>query len=166
MSSNLLLLLAVWIWMTRLFDSVPEKDRGLASLIFATYQSSRNWLTPERLFCYWIFHFQAPEISHILACLCSPYSPENSPDRNWTKGPLNINRASLVAGLVKNLSANAGDARSASLIPGLGRSPGERNGNPLQDSCLENPVDRGAWWATVPGAAKSQTWLSTHTHTE
>ena len=53
--------------------------------------------------------------------------------------------------VVKNLLANAGNA---GLIPGLGRSPGEGNGNPLQHSCLENPRDRGAWWATVHGAAK------------
>ena len=52
---------------------------------------------------------------------------------------------------------NAGDPGS---IPGLGRSPGERNGNPLQYSWLENPMDRGAWWATVPGVAKSRTQLS------
>ena len=52
---------------------------------------------------------------------------------------------------------NAGDPGS---IPGLGRSPGERNGNPLQYSWLENPMDRGAWWATVPGIAKSRTQLS------
>ena len=45
------------------------------------------------------------------------------------------------------------------LIPGLGRSPGERNGNPLQYYCLENPMDRGAWQATVHGVAKSQTRL-------
>ena len=45
-------------------------------------------------------------------------------------------------------------------IPGLGRSPGKGNGNPLQYSCLENPMDRGAWQATVHGVAKSQTWLS------
>ena len=51
-------------------------------------------------------------------------------------------------------------------IPGLGRSPGERNGNPLQYSCLENPMDRGAWRATVHGVAKSRTRLSdSHTHT-
>ena len=49
---------------------------------------------------------------------------------------------------------NVGDPGS---IPGLGRSPGEGNGNPLQYSCLENPMDRGAWWATVHGVAKSQT---------
>ena len=48
--------------------------------------------------------------------------------------------------MVKNLPANAGDA---GLIPGLGRSPGEGNGNPLQYSCLGNPMDRGAWQATV-----------------
>ena len=52
---------------------------------------------------------------------------------------------------------NAGDT---GLIPGLGRSPGEGNGNPLQYSCLENPVDRGTWWATVYRVSKSQTWLS------
>ena len=52
---------------------------------------------------------------------------------------------------------NAGDPGS---IPGLGRSPGERNGNPLQYSWLENPMDRGAWWATVPGIAKSRTQLT------
>ena len=59
--------------------------------------------------------------------------------------------------LVKNLPASAGDLRDADLIPGLGRSPGGGHGNPLQDSCLENPMDRGAWWATVHGGAKSQT---------
>ena len=48
---------------------------------------------------------------------------------------------------------------------GLGRSPGEGNGYPLQYSCLENSMDRGAWWATVHGVAKSQTWLKTNTHT-
>ena len=51
--------------------------------------------------------------------------------------------------VVKNLSANAGDARGTGLILGLGRSPGEGHGNPLQYACLENPMDRGAWWATV-----------------
>ena len=46
------------------------------------------------------------------------------------------------------------------LVPGLGRSPGEGNGNPLQYSCLENPMDRGAWWAIVHGVAKSWTWVN------
>ena len=59
--------------------------------------------------------------------------------------------------VVKNLPANAGDARDAGLIPRLGRSPGVGNGNPLQYSCLENPMDRGAWWATVHRITKSWT---------
>ena len=53
--------------------------------------------------------------------------------------------------MVKNLSANAGDM---GLIPGSGRSPGEGNGHLLQYSCLENPLDRGAWWATGHGVTK------------
>ena len=59
--------------------------------------------------------------------------------------------ASQVAQLVKNLPANAGDV---GLVPGSGRSPGERNGNPLQYSCLGNSMDRGAWWATDHGVTK------------
>ena len=59
--------------------------------------------------------------------------------------------------VVKNLPANVGDT---GLIPGLGRSPGGGNGNPLQDSCLENAMDRGAWSAIVHGVTKSQTQLS------
>ena len=54
----------------------------------------------------------------------------------------------------KNLPANAGDV---GLIPGSGRSPGEGNGNSFQYSCPGNPMDRGAWWATVHGVTKSQT---------
>ena len=60
--------------------------------------------------------------------------------------------------VVKNPPVNVGNMVSA---PGLGRSPGEGNGFSLQYSCLENPMDRGAWWATVHGVAKSQTQLST-----
>ena len=59
--------------------------------------------------------------------------------------------------VVKTLPASAGDARDIGLILGLGRSPGVGNGNLLQYSCLENSVVRGAWQATVSGAAKSQT---------
>ena len=55
--------------------------------------------------------------------------------------------------VIKNLSANAGDARDSGSIPGSGRSSGEGNGSPLQLSCLENPMDRGAWWARVHGVA-------------
>ena len=57
--------------------------------------------------------------------------------------------ASQVALVVKNLPANAGDVRDVGSIPGMKRSPGGGHGNPLQYSCLENHMDRGAWWATV-----------------
>ena len=68
---------------------------------------------------------------------------------------------SQVAPVVKNPPADAGDIRDVSSVPGMGRSPGGGHGNPLQCSCLENPMDRGAWRATVQGVAKSQTPLST-----
>ena len=64
-----------------------------------------------------------------------------------------------VALAVKDPPADAGNARDVGLIPGSGRSPGGGHGNPLQYSSLENPMDRGAWWATVHGVAKSQTRL-------
>ena len=61
--------------------------------------------------------------------------------------------------MVKNPPASAGDTGDVGLIPGSGRSPGEGHGNPLQYSCLENPKDRGAWWAAVHGVTKSRTRL-------
>ena len=72
---------------------------------------------------------------------------------------------------VKNLPVSAGDARDMGLIPGSGRSPRIGNGNPLQYSCLENPMDRGAWYpvawgATAHGVTKSQSQLSLSTHVE
>ena len=74
--------------------------------------------------------------------------------------------------MVKNLPANAGDARDAGSIPRLGRSSGVGNGNPLQYSRLENFMDRGAWWATDHGIAKElymterlSACVCTHTHT-
>ena len=60
----------------------------------------------------------------------------------------------------KESACIAGDIRDAGSIPGSGRSPKEGNGYPLQYSCLENPMDREAWWPTVHGTAKSQTQLS------
>ena len=61
--------------------------------------------------------------------------------------------------MVNNLSASAGDRGNTVLIPGLGRSPGEGHGNPLQYSCLENSMDRGAWRATVREITKNGTQL-------
>ena len=66
---------------------------------------------------------------------------------------------SQVALVEKNLLATAGDIRDASFIPGLERSPGEGHNNPLQYSCLENPIDRGAWQAVVHRVAQSWTRL-------
>ena len=69
--------------------------------------------------------------------------------------PNYLNLKGLPGGsMVKNLPANAGDERDTGSISGSGRSPGERNGNPLDYSCLENPKDRGAWWVTVHGVTK------------
>ena len=61
--------------------------------------------------------------------------------------------------MVKNLPANAGDIRDTGSIPGLGRYPGEGLGNLLQYSCLENPMDKGAWWAMVHRVIKNWTQL-------
>ena len=79
-----------------------------------------------------------------------------------------LNSLALFSGLprcseVKNPSASAGDVGSS---PASGSSTGEENGKPLQYSCPENPMDRGAWWATVHGVEKSWTRLSTHTATQ
>ena len=79
----------------------------------------------------------------------------NLPQQN--EGWFDRRLASLVAQRLKHLAYNAGDLGS---IPGWGRSPGEGNGNPLQYSCLENPMDGGACWATVHRVAKSWTQLS------
>ena len=65
--------------------------------------------------------------------------------------------------MINNLPANAGDIGDAGSTPGSGRTSGGGNSNPLQYSCLENSMDRGAWQATVHGVAKSQTQLSTLT---
>ena len=76
-------------------------------------------------------------------------------------------RASQVELVVKNPPTNAGDITDMGSIPGSGRSPGGGHGNPFQYSCLENPIDRGAWRATVHGVTKSQTQLkqlSMHAH--
>ena len=86
------------------------------------------------------------------------------------KQKLNIEqgrRAFQVVLVVKSLPANAGDRRVASSNPGLGRSPGEEHSDPLQYSCLENPMDRGDWQASVHRVTKSRTRLkrlSTHAH--
>ena len=71
--------------------------------------------------------------------------------------------------MIKISPANAGDIRDMTSVPGLGRSPGAGHGKPFQYSCLENPMDRGAWWATVHRVSNSQTGLkqlSTNMHSQ
>ena len=94
-----------------------------------------------------------------LAC-CSSWSRKESDTTerlNWTE----YIWSSQVALVVRNSPANAGNKTDSGFNPALGRSPGEGNGNPLQHSCLGNPMDRGAWWATDHGVPKSQRQLST-----
>ena len=78
---------------------------------------------------------------------------DSCPSSQWCHPAIS---SSVVPFFGKKSACNAGDSGS---IPGLGRYPGEGSGNPLQYSCLENSMDRGAWWVTVHGVAKSQTQL-------
>ena len=98
----------------------------------------------------WLHHLQifSPSPNAWLSCRIHFYCARKG-------GDLQARRASQMALLVKNPPANAGDIWNSGLIPGLGRSPGGGHGNPLQYSCLENPLERWAWWATVHGVTKS-----------
>ena len=86
-----------------------------------------------------------------------PTNWENLLAKYMSNIPVSIIWDSQMTLKVKNSPASAGDVKDVGLIPGLGRSPGGGHGNPLQYSCLGNPMDRGAWQATVCGVAKSQT---------
>ena len=93
-------------------------------------------------------------------------SPVRPPDAAGViNTPCAGRRAPRVAQVVESPPANAGDSRDTGLIPGLGRFPAVRHGNPLQNSCLENSMDRRAWWATVHGVTQCRTWLDTHART-
>ena len=94
---------------------------------------------------------------------CGPTQANQNQLRKLLELFRTIYSSSQVTLLVKNQPANAGDIRDVGWIPGSGRSPGGGNGNPLQYSCLENSKDRGTWWATGHGIAKSRTQLSTRT---
>ena len=94
-----------------------------------------------------------------LRCICQPHDPVQELPRcsKELHFPLVVRTSLLI---------NAGDTRDPGSIPGSGRSPGGGNGNPLQYSCLKNPMDRGAWRATVHSVTKSQTWQSSWAHTQ
>ena len=112
----------------------------------------------------------------ILGWVASPFSSKSSQPKDWTRVPCIASGFFTIwaiseAQVVRKPPANAGDLRDVGLIPGLGRSPGEGNDNPLQYPCLENPMDRGAWQAPAHRVAKSQTALKqfnmhTCTHTD
>ena len=91
-------------------------------------------------------------ITILMTPVCSFFS--------WFKAVVLEGMGFLGGAVVKNLPANTGDTGDMCLIPGSGRAPSGESGNPLQCSCLENPVDRGAWRATVHGVAEGQTRLS------
>ena len=94
-----------------------------------------------------------------LGC-CSQWSCKELDMTGWlTRKSSLIARVSRVVLAVKDPPASAGDLWDIGSIPGSGRSPGGGNGNPLQYSCLENPMDRRAWWATFHGVTKSRTGL-------
>ena len=94
----------------------------------------------------------------------SPWSPKSRTRLSHFHFHILFYRVSLVAVMVRNPAANAGDARDTGSILGSGRSPGEGHGNPLQYSCLENPMDRVAWWATVQRVPKSRTQVKRLLH--
>ena len=93
-----------------------------------------------------------------LAC-CSPWGHSRTRLSNGIATTRGEKRASQLLPVVKNPAASAEDVRDKGSIPGSERSPGGGHGNPLQYSCLEKSMDRGAWWATVHRIAKSQTRL-------
>ena len=100
--------------------------------------------------------------SSALGPLLSPVSIWCVPSDTWRES-LSVVLLSISEGLVKNPPADAGDIREVGSTPGSGRSPAGGHGNTLQYSYLENPMDRGAWQATVHGVAKSQTQLNDNT---
>ena len=122
-------------------ESSRPRDRTQVSSIIGRHLTV--WATRKGLFT------KCPLCSSVVTRIYISISNLTSPMAQWGK----------------ESTCNAGDTGDIHLIPGLGRSPGGEHGNPIQSSCLENPMDRRAWQATVHGVTKSRTWLSTHTHT-
>ena len=140
-----------------LFSSNPPHANSCSTSVYRHFScQDHQW--------HLYYHTQwATPLSHH-PCHSWPWGFHESHSHSW---------ASQVALVVKNPSANAGRRKRHGFNPWVGRSPGGEHGNPLQYSCLENPMDRGTWRATVHGVAKSGTQLKplsihthTHTHTE
>ena len=131
--------------------------------IFLT-QGSNSDLLPCRQIPYHLIHQGSPDYMVFILLFVDVYHTDWFANIEksllpWDKSHvIMVGLSCLLASSNRKESAhNAGDW---GLIPGSGRSPGEENGNPLQYSCLENPTESGAWWATVHRVAKSKTWLS------
>ena len=137
-------------------ETTPFKHSGISKGAFSTMSQSDCW--PCMFTTVNINHYELTEAEVL-------YSIGTS--RIKINPRIKRDQDALVALVVKNLPSSAGDLRNVGLIPELGRSPGEGNDNLLQYSCLENPVDRGDWLATVHLVAKNWTRLkqiSANTH--
>ena len=125
--------------------------------------NSKSHSVPSRLFLIWKIKVTHAIVlsAYYVACILFynitffPISQMGS----WISSNCPLKPASQAAQVRKNPPANAGDIRDPGSIPGPGRFPGRGNNNPLQYPCPENPMDKGAWWATVHGVTQSQTWL-------
>ena len=155
----------------RRWESQLKQRENYSTFLFCLDPLRIEWCPPTlgRIFCFTQFTkcwFFLEALSHTNPeIICYQVARHR-----WAQSSRHnkINHHAYAVLVVKNPPANAGDVRDAGPIPGLGRSPGEEHGNLLQYSCLENSVDRGAWWATVHGVTKNQTWLkqlSRHTWT-
>ena len=133
-----------------------------------------EWLAVQGWCMYTVEGAHQPKICYLSISIPPPntcyLSISTPPQANWEQEENEnifwVSRTSQLALVVKNKPANAGDVRDSGSTPESGRSPGGGQENPLQYSCLENPMDRGAWWDTVHMTAQSwtqQKWLSTHT---
>ena len=122
-------------------------DSGVASRPWPALAISASTVTGPSFFCESV---SSQGFSSLCVYLCLSVSLSS------------YNRASQAALVVKNPPAHAGDIRDVGSVAGLGRSPGGGHGNPLQCSCLQSPMDRGAWQATIHSVAMSQTWPKRH----
>ena len=111
------------------------------------------------------YHYEFSLFCVGLSNCCQYMFPTVSNICCWNLSCLRHHCNNIGGTVVKNPPVNTGDAGVLGLIPGSGRSPGGENGNPLQYSCLDNPMDRGAWWATVCSVAKNWTQLSDQVYT-
>ncbi|XP_060249370.1 calaxin isoform X1 [Ovis aries] len=169
--------------MDRVFRGFDKDNDGCISVIEWVYGLSvflRGTLEEKMKYCFEVFDLNGDsfiskeEMFHMLKNSLLKQPSEEDPDEGikdlveitlkkmvrWIIQTFLLKFTSQVALVVKNLPASAGHIRDMGSIPGWGRSTGEENGNPLQYSCLQNPMDRGAWRAIVHRAAKSQTQLS------